>query len=318
MFFLYYWSHWGGLIMLTDKPGKIAEGLYLLGSQQNLMYLVRGEENMIIGGGMSWIAPYLDEQLDELKIGPGDIRYLVIQHAHFDHVGAIPYMQRKYPGMKVLATAAAKTTLSKEKVIQYMDLANKVMVEHVGPKERYEKLDLGIGIINVDKVVGDSTVIDLGNGMVVNFIETPGHSPCALSLYIPALKAIFPTDCAPCPIGSIDNLARPSPQYDYNLYKKSLQKLLSHDIEICAFDHYDAVLGSDARQVLLNAQALCKEFEAHVLDMYRESGDMEKVARQVAQETNGFTRFDFVDEEIMMPVSRAVARNILKAAGIGV
>ncbi len=151
--------------MLTDQPGKIAEGLYLLGSKQNLMYLVRGKDNMIIGGGMSWIAPYLDEQLDSLNIGPGDIRYLVIQHAHFDHVGAVPYMQRKFPGMKVLATAAARLTLSKEKIMQYMDIANKLAVEHMGPGERCGKLDLSIGIINVDEIVGDSCVIDLGNGM---------------------------------------------------------------------------------------------------------------------------------------------------------
>jgi glyoxylase-like metal-dependent hydrolase (beta-lactamase superfamily II) len=118
IFFVYYLSQWGGLIMLTDQPGKIAEGLYLLGSQQNLMYLVRGKDNMIIGGGMSWIAPYLEEQLESLKIGPDDIKYLVIQHAHFDHIGAVPYMQRKFPNMKVLATAAAKSTLSKEKIIQ--------------------------------------------------------------------------------------------------------------------------------------------------------------------------------------------------------
>jgi 2-aminobenzoylacetyl-CoA thioesterase len=303
--------------MLTDQPGKIAEGLYLLGSQQNLMYLVRGKDNMIIGGGMSWIAPYLEEQLESLKIGPDDIKYLVIQHAHFDHIGAVPYMQRKFPNMKVLATATAKATLSKEKIIQYMDFFNKVMVEQTGPKERYEKFDLSIGLINVDEVAGDSTVVDLGNGMAVNFIETPGHSPCALSVYIPALKAIFPTDSAPCPIGSIDNLARPSPQYDYTLYKKSLQRLLNHDIEICAFDHFAAVLGTDARQVLVNGLALCKEFEDHVIAVYRETGDMENVARQVARDTIGFTRFDFVDENIMMPVSRAVARNILKAAGVG-
>ena len=76
------------------------------------------------------------------------------------------------------------------------------------------------------------------------------------------------------------------------------------------------MLGDDARQVLLNGLKLCGEFEAHVLDMYRESGDLDKVARQVAHETMGATRFDFVTEDIMMPVSRAVARNILKAAGV--
>ena len=304
--------------MLTDRPGRIAEGLYLLGRQENLMYLVRGQKNMMIGGGMTWIVPELEEQLAGLGIGPGEIDYLVIQHAHFDHVGAIPYLLRRFPPIKVLGTAAARATLAREKIINYMDVANRVTADYIGPRERYEKYDLSIGIINIDETVGDDTVIDLGHGLRVEFIEVPGHSPCALAAYIPSLRAIFPTDAALCPVGSIDNLARPSPQYDYNLYKQSLQKLLSYDIGMCCFDHYAAVLGAEARQVLLNAVQVCSEFEGHLLEMYRETGDLEKVARWVCHETMSCTRFTFQTEEIMLPVSRAVARNVLKAAGMEV
>ncbi|MDD4877270.1 MAG: hypothetical protein PHQ86_09160, partial [Dehalococcoidales bacterium] len=199
-----------------------------------------------------------------------------------------------------------------------MDAINNMMVEHSGRPERYEGMDLSIGPIDVDMVVGNSTVLDLGNGKIINFIETPGHSSCALSVYIPALKAIFPTDSAPCAVDNINNLARPSPQYDFNLYRQSLKKLLDYEIEICAFEHYAAVMGTDARQVLLNGLTLCGEFEEHILSLYRETGDLEKVARQAALDFMRFSHFDFINEDIMMPVTRAVAKNILKAAGIAV
>lgn len=302
--------------MLTDQPGRIAEGLYLLGRQENLMYLVRGQKNMIIGGGMTWIIPELEEQLGGMGIGSGDIDYLVVQHAHFDHIGAIPYLLRCFPSIKVLGTAAAKTTLAKEKIIQYMELANKVMAGYKGSSDCYEKYDMRFSLIKIDGTVGNDTVIDLGKNLRIEFIEVPGHSPCALAVYIPSLKAIFPTDAALCPVGSIDRLARPSPQYDYSLYKQSLQKILSHDIEICCFDHYAAVLGTDAGQVLLNAVRVCSEFEKRVIDLYRETGDLEKVAIWVGNETMRFTQFTFQTEEVMLPVSRAVARNILKAASM--
>ncbi len=303
--------------MLTDKPGEIAPGLFLLGSQQNLMYLVRGEQTMVISGGMSWLAAYLEEQLAEIKIGAAGIDYLVIQHAHFDHVGAVPFMKRKYPAMKVLGTESARATLSKDKVIQYMDVVNSAAVEQFGLKERCAKFNLTIDGIAIDQVVNNSSVIKLGKGLEVNFIETPGHSPCALVVYIPALKALFPTDSAPCPIGGIeiDKLARPSPQYNYGLYLKSLERLVGYDIEICAFDHYGAVLGEDARQVLVNGMKLCRQYEKHVLDMYQESGDIEKVARQVASEMMAASGFEFSSGELMVPVGRAVVRNILKYLG---
>jgi 2-aminobenzoylacetyl-CoA thioesterase len=302
--------------MLTDRPGKITEGLFLLGKGMCLMYLVRGNDAMIVGGGMSWIAPQLEEQLGNTGVEPGDIKYLVIPHSHFDHCGAVPYIKRKYPWIQVLATESAKTILSKQKVIDYIELINMLMVDHFGVKDQYEKLNLKIDAINVDMTVNDSTVIDLGNGLDVHFIETPGHSPCAVAVYIPGLKSIFPSDAAPCPIGSVDKLARPSPQWNYTLYKQSLKRLLNCDVELCGFDHYAMVMGKEARQVLENGLKMCLEYEKRIAGMYGEMGDFEKVARVVARETLEVDNFDFLNEDLLMPVARAEVRNILKDAGI--
>jgi 2-aminobenzoylacetyl-CoA thioesterase len=302
--------------MLINKPGKITEGLYLLGEGITLIYIVKGKDAMIIGGGMNWIAPQLEKQLFSLDIDLADIKYLVIPHAHFDHCGAVPYLRRKLPWIKVLGSESARKILSKQKVLDYMELANLMMIEHYGLKEQYEKMNLKIDAINIDQVVGDSTVVDLGNGLDVHFIEAPGHSPCALAVYIPKLKAIFPTDAAPVPQGGVDKLTRPSPQYDFGLYKRSLRKLLDYEIDICAFDHFAAVTGAEARQVLVNGLKLCEEYGTHVTDMYKESGDFEGTARIVAHEAT--ENFDFGGEDLIMPVARAEVRNILKDAGISV
>ena len=304
--------------MLINKSGQLAEGLYLLGSEQSLMYLVWGKEAMIIGGGMNWIASQLEEQLTAVGIEAEKIKYLVIQHTHFDHCGAVPYLKRKYPQIKVLATNAARKILSKEKVINYIELVNKLIIDSYGLQDQYEKLNLKIDAITIDETVNEATTIDLGNGLDIHFMETPGHSPCAVSVNIPGLKAVFPTDSAPCPLGSIDKLARPSPQHDYILYKQSLRKLLTHDVEICGFDHYAAVTGADARQVLLNGLTVCEEYEKFIVGLYNETGDFEQVARQVARETMEIDNFDFMSEDLMLPIYRAEVRNILKSAGINI
>lgn len=302
--------------MLIDKPGKITDGLYLLGQKQNIVYLVSGEQAMIIGGGMSWIAPSLEQQLNDLHLNTDKIRYLVIQHSHFDHVGAVPYLKRKFPQMKVLATEAARKTLSKEKVINSIAATNNVMLEKSVPVDQYKNLQLQIDKINVDETVTDSTVIGLGNGLDVHFIETPGHSPDTLSVYIPKLKAMFPSDCAPMPMGSPERLMSPSPQYDYALYKQSLRKLLSYDIDICGFEHDLALTGEDARYILINGQKLCDEYEQHVINQYNKLGDIEKVSRQEVLEMVKLGAYDFLNEDIMMLVSRLTVTNILKYAGI--
>jgi glyoxylase-like metal-dependent hydrolase (beta-lactamase superfamily II) len=304
--------------MLTDKPGKIAEGLYLLGKQICLMYLVRGKDAMIIGGGMNWVVPLLNEQLAELGVKAEDIKYLVIPHPHFDHCGAVPYLKRKYPHMKVLATEAAKAVLSKQKVIDYMEAVNMFMIDHFGVRDQYEKLNLKIDSIAIDQIVNDSTVIDLGDGLEVHFIETPGHSPGDISVYIPGLKALFPSDAVPCPLGYIDKIAMPSPQYDFTLYMESLRKLASYDVEICGFDHNVAVVGRDAKQVLLNSVQTVGDYGKRILDIYNEKKDFEQTFRWVARERLKVDGFTFLNEDLMLPVARAEVRNILKAAGITV
>jgi glyoxylase-like metal-dependent hydrolase (beta-lactamase superfamily II) len=302
--------------MYIDRPGKICDGLYMLGWKQSLMYLVHGAKSMIIGGAMSWIVPQLEEQFKEFAIDTDSIEYLVIPHAHFDHFGAVPYLKRRFPRMQVLGTEAAVRILSKEKVINYSEMVNKLMIDTYKLQEEYERMNLKIDAVTIDRVVNDSSVIDLGNGMEARFIETPGHSPTDVTVHIPGLKAIFPSDAVPCPLGGVDKLARPSPQFDFTLYKQSIDRLLPLDVEICCFDHYAAVTGVDARQVLANAVKLCGEYQDHIVEQYRLTGDLEQVAGQVARETLEIESFDFLNQELMMPISRAEVRNVLKSAGL--
>ncbi len=302
--------------MYIDRPGKICDRLFMLGCKQSLTYLVQGPKSMLIGGAMSWIVPQLEQQFKEFGIDTGSIEYLVIPHPHFDHFGAVPYLKRRFPRMKVLGSEAAERILSKEKVIVYSETVNKMMIDFYKLQEEYEKMNLKIDAVKIDQVVNNTTVIDLGNGLEARFIETPGHSPGDVTVYVAGLKAIFPSDTVPCPLGGIDKLARPSPQFDFTLFKESINRLLPLDVEICCFDHYSTVTGADARQVLLNAVQLCREYQDHIVEQYRSTGDLEKVAGQVAQEALEFEDFGFLTPELMMPISRAEVRNVLKSAGL--
>ncbi|MFA5078346.1 MAG: MBL fold metallo-hydrolase [Dehalococcoidia bacterium] len=302
--------------MFISQPGKICDRLYMLGNKQSLMYLVQGRKYMIMGGAMSWVAPQLESQFKEFGIHTERIEYLVIPHPHFDHFGAVPYLKRKFPRMKVLGTEASVRVLSKEKVINYSEMVNKLMIDLYKLQDDYERMNLKIDGITIDQVVNDATVIDLGDGLEARFIETPGHSPGDVTVYIPALKALFPSDTVPCPLGGIDKLARPSPQFDFTLFKESINRLLPLDVEICCFDHYSAVTGPDAHQVLVNAVRICREYEEHIVEQYKLTGDLERVAGKVAREALEMEDFGFLTQELMMPISRAEVRNVLKSVGL--
>jgi hypothetical protein len=60
------------------------------------------------------------------------------------------------------------------------------------------------------------------------------------------------------------------------------------------------------------------EYGKRIVNLYRQGADFESIARQVARETMEADSFDFLNEDLMMPISRAEVRNILKASGIAV
>jgi len=91
--------------MWIGEPGKITDRIDFLGTHKNCLYLLKGREAMLIGGGMSWTAPALEKQFSAMDYDFHKIKYLVIPHSHFDHCGAVPYLKRKFPWLQVVASA---------------------------------------------------------------------------------------------------------------------------------------------------------------------------------------------------------------------
>ncbi len=298
--------------MLFKEPGKIIDQLEFLGNWQNCIYLLKGKEAMIVGGGMSWIAPDLEKQFAAMNIDPSQIRYLVITHSHFDHCGAVPYLKRKFPQVKILSSAYAQRVFSVTKAVQFIAAMNEKMAVNAGLCEKAKELNLQFDGVQVDQVVADQDTLDLGNGLEVRFLETPGHTQCSLSVYVPALKILFPSDSAAFPARDGSGVTHPSPQYDFRLYQESAKKLASLDVEILAFEHHGVLKGEEAKQFLIQAIAKAEEDRKFILEKVRKQEDMEEAVEKLTREFIEQTRFPFLSAEIQKTVSRTVVQKILE------
>lgn len=297
--------------MWIQEPGKVTDRLDFLGTRKNCLYLLRGKQAMIIGGGMSWVAPSLERQFSIMDFQLDKVKYLVIPHSHFDHCGAVPYLKRKFPHIQILASAYSQEVFSKEKVVNFIADVNKQMIDKLGLQHEYERLNLKFDGIQVDRVVVDKDIIDLGDGIEVHFIEVPGHSKCSIAAYIPKLRAIFPSDAAPFPTDDGKGLSYPSPQYDFSLYDKSLKKLAFYDVEICAFDHHGVFLGDQAKKVLYQGLQQVEDYKNYVIEQYKRIGDLDKLAQKIALEFIEKNKFDFITVELMTAVAKAELRSVL-------
>jgi len=296
--------------MWIQEPGKISDRIDFLGTRNLCLYLLKGEEAMIIGGGMSYIAPSLEKQFSEMDFDLNRIKYLVIPHSHFDHCGAVPYLKRKFPDAEIVASAYFKEVLSKEKVVNFIANANKELIEKSGLQDEYERLNLRFDGIQVDRVVDEKDIIDLGDGIEAHFIEVPGHSKCCIATYVPQLKAVFPSDAAPFYTDDGSELTVLANE-DFSLYVESLKRLAAHEVEICCFCHHGATVGDQAKNILQQGLEQTEKLRNYIVQQYQAIGDLDKTARKFAIEASEKNNFDFINYKIQNAIAKTMISSII-------
>ena len=297
--------------MWLKEPARINDTIRFLGTYDLCFYLVQGKDVLIVGGGMSHATPALETQLRKLEIDPRRVKYVVVTHSHFDHCGAIPYLRRRFPDIEVLGTAAAQNALAKPKVAEYNARMNDLAAEQAGVQKECIPLEGQSDALHIDRAVSEGDVVDLGEGVSVEFHEVPGHSKCCLATYVPGCRALFPTDTTPHPVDDWSDLAFPSAQYDFAAYVESLRRLGEFDVEILGLDHHGVILGAEAKEFLRLGLQRTLDLQQTVLSRYAASKDLDEVARETAREALSKVRLPFITEDLMFIITRAMIRNIV-------
>ena len=156
------WDEW-------DKPAppfRIHGATFYVGTCGISAILVTGEKgHILIDTGVEAAVPEVLSNIRELGFDPKDIRYILMSHEHFDHVGGHAAMVEA-TGAQVVASQAAAPVLESGMVA-----ANDP--QHAAGHPR-------MAPVKVSRIVQDGDIVELGNlGLVAH--TTPGHSPGALS-----------------------------------------------------------------------------------------------------------------------------------------
>jgi glyoxylase-like metal-dependent hydrolase (beta-lactamase superfamily II) len=189
---------------------------------------------------------------------------------------------------------------------------NERMLEISGAAKEAGSLDMKFEGIQLDQTVSDQDTVDLGKGITVRFLETPGHTQCSLSAYVPSLRVLFPSDAAAFPTFDGTGAAHPSPQYDFRLYRESIKKLAALEVDTLAFEHHGFLQGAEAKQFLARAVERAEEDRRFIAENIRGPEDFEKVVQELAEDFLEQTRFLFLPPEIQKSVAATVVRKILE------
>jgi metallo-beta-lactamase class B len=140
------------------EPAKVFDNLYFVGTKIHSSWALTGSDGIIL---IDTLYEYASEEaivggLKKLGLDPAKVKYVIISHAHGDHVGGAKLMQDRF-GPRLVMGAPDWDAIEKS-VNQY---------PHGKPKR--------------DIVAADGQKITLGDTSVT-LILTPGHTPGTISM----------------------------------------------------------------------------------------------------------------------------------------
>ncbi|MEI9850682.1 MAG: subclass B3 metallo-beta-lactamase [Sphingomonas sp.] len=157
-----------------EAPFRIAGNVYYVGTAGIAAYLVTGPGgHVLIDGALPQSVGQITANIEALGFRPSDIRYLLINHAHFDHSGGLAELKR-LTGAKLLASAGDAPDLEAGSTAGRPDLP-------------------GFPKVTVDRVIGDGEHVRLGAIDLVTHL-TPGHTRGCTSWSLRVREGARPLD----------------------------------------------------------------------------------------------------------------------------
>ena len=296
--------------MRIPKPGKVQDHLWYLGRVESGLYLLMGrDESIIISGGMTYILPTLIGQFKELGISKERITKLIILHAHFDHVGTVSFFKKCNLNLEIYASPRAWEKLRSPGAIDTFNNFSRSVTERMEMLRDFSPYDLDWGNGSLCLSVSDGNRIDLGN-LEVNILETPGHSSCSISAYIPQLRILFASDCGGIPYR---NTIISSGNSNFTSYQESLERLKNLEVEYFCADHYGFVVGEEAGKFIPSAIEAANEFRTKIENTYFCKQDISASAEELVRSFYLENPAYFLPPPIYEGVYRQMVRHIVKS-----
>jgi glyoxylase-like metal-dependent hydrolase (beta-lactamase superfamily II) len=294
--------------MRIRSPGKINDNLWFLGRMESCIYLLEGSrESMLINGGLTCLVPDILRQFQDFGIDESKITKILMLHSHFDHVGIVPFFKRRWPELTILSSPRALKVLTKPKVLESINDANRYATEHMGLIETCSSYHLDWTTEITGDSVREGDVIDLGD-MEIVISETPGHSPCHISAYVPKLKVLFPSEAGGLPCGEkIITYGTSS----YSDFEKSIQKIKDLPVQIICSDHYGYVTGEEAGSFIKNSIRKAYERRIFMQETYNKTRNIEKTASILADHFKDENAVGIIPYELFVEAQRQMILNVI-------
>jgi glyoxylase-like metal-dependent hydrolase (beta-lactamase superfamily II) len=238
-------------------------------------YVIKGSERtLMIDAGVNLMGPLYIESIERILGDRNRLDYAFVTHSHYDHLGSIPYLKRKIPGLKAGAFERVGQLLKKESVLQRMRRLSEVrrddFTDIVGDEDvRLEPVEFDIDLKEGDR-------FDLGD-VTCEVYEVPGHTRDSLAFYIPEQGALFAGEACGVPEGKEGDVVQVEFLSSYDEYLRSIEKMMALKPRLIGMAHIWVFTDEDATEFLEKSRRATPPYR-RLIESYLDGagGDREK------------------------------------------
>ena len=272
---------WVSLLWFT-KTSKIGENIYLvdvkmhgkLGSTS--VFVVKGEKAAILDTGSNSTVKNLVERVLDLGIKIDDIAYIMPSHCHFDHAGGAAYLEDAFVKARVLVSDKDSKRLTVPAIIEKL-------VE--GGRQTFGDPTIEMKPIKNFDVVKEGDLVNLGNGVEIEILDTVGHSKDHISFYEAKSRFMFVGDAVGIHMPQTKTITPTAfpPEFDLETFVATIRKIESYQPEIIGFAHFGAKTAREGYLSLKDTVKVTYKWNNEIIKVYKEEQDLEKVVEFIVQ-----------------------------------
>lgn len=212
--------------------------------------IIRDAEKIwLVDCGYEGSLPMIKHELSQHGLGFADLHGIIISHDDIDHLGGLKEIKDEFPSIKVYAseieTPYVSGSLRSLRLQQAEDIFPCLPEEHKAWAIAFQEQLRAIKRVPVDRSIGFDEAISEN----IQIVNTPGHTPGHISIYLPKQRTLIANDAVVFENGEL-GVANPQFCLDLPEAENSIKKIAALDIDVLICYHGGTV-SNDVKAKLL-------------------------------------------------------------------